>query len=80
MVLNPTKRDANGFFKIILLSSHLLISRHPVQTSKFGACPVTGYCSFNMEGLLRIGELEAREAAQKFCSRVLTDRDHDLTL
>ena len=31
-----------------------------------------------MEGLLRIGELEgreAREAAQKFCSRVLTDRD-----
>ena len=33
-----------------------------------------------MEGLLRIGELEAREAAQKFCSRVLTDRDHDLAL
>ena len=29
-----------------LLSSHLLVSRHPVQKSKFGACAVTGYCSF----------------------------------
>ena len=47
VVLNPAKRDANGFFKILLLSSHLLISRHPVQKSKFGACAVTGYCSFN---------------------------------
>ena len=46
VVLNPAKRDANGFFKILLLSSHLLISRHPVQKSKFGACAVTGYCSF----------------------------------
>ena len=45
VVLNPDKRDANGFFKILLLSSHLLISRHPVQKSKFGACAVTGYCS-----------------------------------
>ena len=45
VVLNPAKRDANGFFKILLLSSHLLISRHPVQNSKFGACAVTGYCS-----------------------------------
>ena len=45
VVLNPAKRDANGFFKILLLSSHLLISRHPVQKSKFGACAVTGYCS-----------------------------------
>ena len=40
-------RDANGFFKVLLLSSHLLISRHPVQKSKFGACAVTEYCSFN---------------------------------
>ena len=47
VVLNPVKRDANGFFKVLLLSSHLLISRHPVQKSKFGACAVTGYCSFN---------------------------------
>lgn len=31
------KRDANGFFKVLLLFSHLLISRHPVQKSKFGA-------------------------------------------
>ena len=46
MVLNPVKRDANGFFKVLLLSSHLLISRHPVQKSKFGACAVTGHCSF----------------------------------
>ena len=44
VVLNPAKRDANGFFKILLLSSHLLISGHPVQKSKFGACAVTGYC------------------------------------
>ena len=36
VVLNPAKRDANGFFKILLLSSHLLISRHSVQKSKFG--------------------------------------------
>ena len=46
VVLNSAKRDANGFFKVLLLSSHLLISRHPVQKSKFGACAVTGYCSF----------------------------------
>ena len=46
VVLNPVKSDANGFFKVLLLSSHLLISRHPVQKSKFGACAVTGYCSF----------------------------------
>ena len=45
--MNPAKRDANGFFKILLLSSNLLISRHPVQKSKFGACEVTGYYSFN---------------------------------
>ena len=47
VVLNSAKRDANGFFKVLLLSSHLLISRHPVQKSKFSACAVTGYCSFN---------------------------------
>ena len=47
VVLNSAKRDANGFFKVLLLSSHLLISGHPVQKSKFGACAVTGYCSFN---------------------------------
>ena len=46
VVLNSAKRDANGFFKVLLLSSHLLISRHPVQKSKFCACAVTGYCSF----------------------------------
>ena len=46
VVLNSAKRDANGFFKVLLLSSHLLISRHPVQKSNFGACAVTGYCSF----------------------------------
>ena len=43
VVLNSAKRDANGFF-----NSHLLISRHPLRKSKFGACAVTGYCSFNL--------------------------------
>ena len=37
IVLNSAKRDANGFFKVLLLSSHVLISR------QFGACAVTGY-------------------------------------
>ena len=46
VVLNSAKRDANGFFKVLLLSSHLLISRHPVGKSKFGACAVMGYCPF----------------------------------
>ena len=46
VVLTSTKRYANGFFKVLLLSSHLLISWHPVQKSKFGACAVTGHCSF----------------------------------
>ena len=41
------ERDANGFFKVLLPSSHLLNSRHPVRKSKFGTCAVTGYCSFN---------------------------------
>ena len=45
VVSNSAQRDANGFFKVHLLSSHLLISRHPVQKSKFSACAVTGYCS-----------------------------------
>ena len=46
MVSNSAKRDANGFFKVLLLSSHLLISQHPVQKSKSGACSVTVYCFF----------------------------------
>ena len=46
VVLNSTKRDANGFFKVLLLSSLLLISRHPVRKSKFGACAVRRYCPF----------------------------------
>ena len=46
VVLNSAKRDANGFFKVLLLSSHLLISRHPVRKSKFGACAVMRYCPF----------------------------------
>ena len=36
------------FFKVLLLSSHLLILRHPVRKSKFGACAVPGYCSFKL--------------------------------
>ena len=46
VVLNSAKRDANAFFKVLLLSSLLLISRHPVRKSKFGACAVRRYCPF----------------------------------
>ena len=46
VVLNSAKRDANGFFKVLLLSSLLLISRHPVRKSKFGACAVMRYYPF----------------------------------
>ena len=46
VVLNSAKRDANGFFKVLVLSSHVLISRRPVRKSKIGACAVTGYCPF----------------------------------
>ena len=46
VVSNSAKGDANGFFEILLLSSHLLNSRHPVRKSKFGTCAVTGYCSY----------------------------------
>ena len=45
VVSNSAKRDANGFFKVLLLSSHLLNSWHLVRKSKFGTCAVTGYCS-----------------------------------
>ena len=51
VVLNSAKRDAKRFFKVLLLSSHLLISPHPVQKSKFGTCAVTEYCSFNGSAL-----------------------------
>ena len=43
VILNLPKRDANVIFNVLLLSSHLLISRHPVRKSITGA--VTGYCS-----------------------------------
>ena len=46
VVSNWSKRDANGFFKVLLPSSHPLSSRHPVRKSKYGTCAVTGYCSF----------------------------------
>ena len=47
-VFSVIERDGNGFFKVLLLSSHLLISRHPVRKSKFGASAVKGYCSYNL--------------------------------
>ena len=56
--MNPVKRDANAFFKVLLLSAHLLISRHPVQKSKFGACAVTGYCSFKLPNVSGNGQLK----------------------
>ena len=43
VVLNSVERDASGFFKVLLLSSHLLISRPKI---KVGACAVTGYSPF----------------------------------
>ena len=53
VALKSAKHDTNGFFKILLLSSHLLISRHPVQKSTFGACAVTGYWSFTLANKLK---------------------------
>ena len=44
---NSAKSDAKGFFKVLLLFSHLLNLWHPVRKSKFGTCAVMGYCSFN---------------------------------
>ena len=45
VVLNSAKHDANGFFKVLLLSSHL--SRHPVQKSVW-CTRSNGNCSFNL--------------------------------
>ena len=50
-----------------LLSSHLLVSRHPVQKSKFGACTVTGYCSFKKSSHYRSFWLRCfRKKAKRF--------------
>ena len=51
VVSNSTKRDANGCFKILLLSSHLLNSPQSFRKSNFGTCAVTGCCSFKSENL-----------------------------
>ena len=61
VVLNSAKPDANGFFKVLLLSSHLLISRHPVQKLKFGGCALTEYCSFKLRLTVMFSNLEYRE-------------------
>ena len=44
---NSTEEDSTGFSSHYLCSRVVLNSGHPVQKSKFGACTVTGYCSFN---------------------------------
>ena len=73
VVLNPAKRDANGFFKVLLLFSHLLISRHPVQKSKFGACAVTGYSSFKLPINKEVEhELQASVSITFFLNHILT--------
>ena len=54
VVLNSAKRDANGVFKVLWLSSHLLNLQYSVRKSKFGTCAVTGYCSFNLLITLKI--------------------------
>ena len=46
VVSNSAKRDANWFFKALLLSSHRLISQQDEQKSKFWACAESGYFSF----------------------------------
>ena len=66
VVLNSSKRDANGFFKVFLLFSHLLISQHPVQKSKFGACAVTGYCSLKVDKILGLTFFKARKDLEGF--------------
>lgn len=45
---NSTEEDVTGFSSPYLCSRVVLNSGHPVQKSKFGACAVTGYCSFNV--------------------------------
>ena len=45
---NSTEEDVTGFSSPYLYSRVALNSGHPVQKSKFGACAVTGYCSFNL--------------------------------
>ena len=67
--MNSAKCDANGFFKVLLLSSNLLISRHPFQKSKFGGCAVTGYYSFNRL-LISQSNLQASET-ECHCKNVL---------
>ena len=42
VVSNSAKRDANRFFKVLLLSYHRLISRQDKQKSKFCACAKIG--------------------------------------
>ena len=69
VVLNSAKCDANGFFKVLLLSSNLLISRHLVQKSKSGGCAVTGYCSLNRL-LISQSNLQASET-ECHCKNVL---------
>ena len=47
---NSTEEDVTGFSS--LCSGVVLNSGHPVQKSKFGACAVTGYCSFKGPDML----------------------------
>ena len=47
VVLNSAKGDANGFFKVLLLSSHLLIFATSCPKIKVWYMRKTGYCSFN---------------------------------
>ena len=44
---NSTEEDVTRFSSPYLCSRVVLNSGHPVRKSKFGACTVTGYCSFN---------------------------------
>ena len=46
--------DVTRFSSPYLCSRVVLNSGHPVQRSKFGACAVTGYCSFNCSVCLTI--------------------------
>ena len=50
--------QTDSVFKVLLLSSHLLISRHPVQKSKFGA-PLAFLVIFE-RGLGRVSKRHVR--------------------
>ena len=75
VVSNSAKRDANWFFKVLLLSSHRLISQQDEQKSKFWAYAESGYFSFkcNMGSLRKHPFLLALRRWGRFARRNVCD-------